>query len=91
MRLAPILAFTATLLFGFSARAGDTPAGAPDQSSPDKGTRQGGMSAAEAADQAREQTGGRVLRVREGPKGHQVKVLTPAGEVREIMVPLRKP
>jgi hypothetical protein len=90
MRLASILAFTATLLFGFSARAGDAPAGAPGQSSPDKGMRQWGMSAAEAADQAREQTGGRVLRVREGPKGHQVKVLTPTGEVREILVPVRK-
>jgi hypothetical protein len=91
MRLASILAFTATLLFGFSARAGDAPAGAPAQSSHDREMRQQGMSAAEAANQARQQTGGRVLRVREGPKGHQVKVLTPAGEIREILVPGRKP
>ncbi|WP_295437718.1 hypothetical protein [uncultured Thiodictyon sp.] len=44
-------------------------------------------SAAEAAEQARRQTGGRVLSVERGSGGWQVKVLTPAGEVRVVVIP----
>lgn len=48
--------------------------------------RGGGISADQAAAQVREQTGGRVLRVDRTSRGYRVKVLTPAGEVREIEV-----
>jgi hypothetical protein len=44
-------------------------------------------SAAEAAEQARRQTGGRVLSVERRGAGWQVKVLTPAGEVRVVFIP----
>jgi len=47
----------------------------------------GAASAAEAAEQARRQTGGRVLSVERGGGGWQVKVLTPAGEVRVVVIP----
>jgi hypothetical protein len=47
----------------------------------------GAASAAEAAEQARRQTGGRVLSVERGSGGWQVKVLTPAGEVRVVVIP----
>ena len=43
-------------------------------------------SAAEAAEEARRQTGGRVLSVERGNGGWQVRVLTPAGEVRVVFV-----
>jgi hypothetical protein len=43
--------------------------------------------AAEAAEQARLQTGGRVLSVERGSGGWQVRVLTPAGEVRVVFIP----
>ncbi|TVQ87611.1 MAG: hypothetical protein EA400_11150 [Chromatiaceae bacterium] len=48
--------------------------------------RGGGMTADQAAEQVRQQTGGRVLRVDRTGSGYRVKVLTPAGEVREIEV-----
>jgi hypothetical protein len=44
-------------------------------------------SAAEAAEQARRETGGRVLSVERRGAGWQVKVLTPAGEVRVVFIP----
>lgn len=44
-------------------------------------------SAAEAAEEARRQTGGRVLSVERSGGGWQVKVLTPAGEVRSVFIP----
>ena len=47
----------------------------------------GAASAAQAADQARRQTGGRVLSVREKAGGYEVKVLTPSGEVRSVFIP----
>ncbi len=46
-----------------------------------------GLSADQAAERVRKQTGGRVLRVDQTGDGYRVKVLTPAGEVREITVP----
>lgn len=59
----------------------------------DKG-RDGGQSgggsqitAAQAGEIARAQTGGRVLAVKPKKGGFRVKVLTPAGEVREVVVP----
>jgi hypothetical protein len=45
------------------------------------------MSAGQAADIARRQTGGRVLSVDGGQNGYRVKVLTPSGEVRYVSVP----
>ena len=47
----------------------------------------GAASAAEAAEAARRQTGGRVLSVERSGGGYQVKVLTPAGEVRVVFIP----
>jgi hypothetical protein len=45
------------------------------------------ISADQAAEIARRQSGGRVLAVRESRDGYQVKVLTPGGEVRYVFVP----
>lgn len=45
-----------------------------------------GMTADQAAERVRNQTGGRVLRVDSVGDGYRVKVLTPSGEVREITV-----
>jgi hypothetical protein len=47
---------------------------------------QAGISAAQAAEIARGRTGGRVLAVKPGGDGYQVKVLTPNGEVRYVPV-----
>ena len=47
-------------------------------------------SADEAAAQARQQTGGRVLRVREQGQSYEVKVLTPDGAVRNVRIPARR-
>lgn len=47
----------------------------------------GSMSAGQAAETARRQTGGRVLSVQGQSNGFRVKVLTPAGEVRYLSVP----
>lgn len=46
----------------------------------------GGLSADQAAERVRQQTGGRVLKVERAGDGYRVKVLTPAGEVREVVV-----
>lgn len=50
----------------------------------------GARDAREAAEQVRRQTKGRVLSVKEDGRGYQVKVLTPAGEVRSVRVPQKK-
>jgi len=53
------------------------------------GGRGGGgdqMTAAEAGAAARRQTGGRVLAIKPADGGYRVKVLTPAGEVRQVFV-----
>jgi hypothetical protein len=47
----------------------------------------GAASAAQAAEQVRRQTGGKVLSVREKGGGYEVKVLTPSGEVRSVFIP----
>jgi hypothetical protein len=47
----------------------------------------GASSAAQAAEQVRRQTGGKVLSVREKGGGYEVKVLTPSGEVRSVFIP----
>jgi hypothetical protein len=60
---------------------------------PDRGSysaereQQARISAAQAAEIARRQTGGRVLAVKESRDGFQVKVLTQAGDVRYVFVP----
>lgn len=51
---------------------------------------QGGrISAHEAGELARRQTGGRVLAVKPADGGYRVKVLTPSGEVRYVFIPDR--
>jgi hypothetical protein len=52
---------------------------------PDRGQAQG-LSSAQAAEIARKRTGGRVLSVKPASGGYRVKVLTPAGEVRNVQV-----
>ncbi len=47
----------------------------------------GAASPAQAAEQVRRQTGGKVLSVREQNGGYEVKVLTPSGEVRSVFIP----
>lgn len=47
----------------------------------------GASSAAQAAEQVRRQTGGKVLSVREKNGGYEVKVLTTSGEVRSVFIP----
>ena len=49
----------------------------------------GGLTAAQAGEMARRQTGGRVLAVTPGDGGYRVKVLTPQGEVRYVFIPGR--
>ncbi len=49
----------------------------------------GAASPGEAAEQARRQTGGRVLSVVRAGGGYQVKILTPTGEVRLVFIPAR--
>jgi hypothetical protein len=48
-----------------------------------------GISAAQAGEMARRQTGGRVLAVSPRDGGYRVKVLTPQGEVRYVIIPGR--
>jgi hypothetical protein len=52
---------------------------------PDRGQAQG-LSSAQAAEVARKRSGGRVLSVKPAPGGYRVKVLTPAGEVRNVQI-----
>ncbi len=46
-----------------------------------------GISAGQAAEAARRQTGGRVLAVKPSGGGYQVRVLTADGAVKQIFVP----
>lgn len=72
-------------------------AAVPEQGVADKGKGGAGsgrgqgnakaLSADQAAERVRKQTGGRVLRIDDAGNGYRIKVLTPAGEVREIAVP----
>jgi uncharacterized membrane protein YkoI len=85
----PILVLLAALALG----AGAPPAAQAQQRlAPDRGTysaerdREARISAAQAAEIARRQTGGRVLSVKESRDGYQVRVLTPRGEVRNVFV-----
>ena len=48
-----------------------------------------GITAAQAGEMARRQTGGRVLAVSPRDGGYRVKVLTPKGEVRYVFIPGR--
>lgn len=45
------------------------------------------VTAGQAAERVRRETGGRVLAVEEGGSGYRVRVLTPGGEVRSVRVP----
>jgi len=69
------------------AGAGAAQAAAPPRAMRLAGQGGGASSPAQAAEQVRRQTGGRVLSVREKGEGYEVKVLTPAGEVRSVFVP----
>jgi hypothetical protein len=52
-----------------------------------KGRGREGITAGEAAERVRKDTGGRVLSVEDGGNGYRVRVLTPKGEVRVVSVP----
>lgn len=84
----PLLALLALLV-----AAVPPAAQAQQRLAPDRGTysaereQAARISAAQAAEIARRQTGGRVLSVKESSDGYQVKVLTQAGEVRYVFVP----
>lgn len=52
-----------------------------------KGRGREGITAGEAAERVRKDTGGRVLSVEDGGNGYRVRVLTPKGEVRVVPVP----
>ena len=47
----------------------------------------GASSSAQAAEQAKRQTGGKVLSVRETDGGWEIKVLTASGEVLSVFIP----
>jgi uncharacterized membrane protein YkoI len=85
----PLLAIFAVLALGMAAPA----AQAQQRLAPDRGAYQnerqqaGRISAAQAAEIASRQTGGRVLSVKESRDGYQVKVLTQGGDVRYVFVP----
>jgi hypothetical protein len=68
----------------FASNAYDASGGRWQFAQRDPGRR---ISADQAAEIARRQSGGRVLAVRESRDGYQVKVLTPGGEVRYVFVP----
>lgn len=55
----------------------------------ERGGQGRGVTAAQASEMARRQTGGRVLAVTPSDGGYRVKVLTPKGEVRNVFVPGR--
>lgn len=57
-------------------RGGDAP----------RGGQGGGLTPAQAGEMARRQTGGRVLAVTPSNDGYRVKVLTPNGEVRYVLI-----
>lgn len=84
-----LLALLAALAIGV---AGAPAAQAQQRLAPDRGQysaereQAGRISAAQAAEIARRQTGGRVLAVKESRDGYQVKVLTQGGEVRYVFV-----
>jgi hypothetical protein len=60
---------------------------APGRERGGEGARaEGGLTAAQAGEIARQQTGGRVLGVTPSDGGFRVKVLTPQGEVRIVFV-----
>lgn len=52
-----------------------------------KGRGREGITAGEAAERVRKETGGRVLSVEGGGNGYRVRVLTPKGEVQVVRVP----
>ena len=85
----PLLAIFAVLALGMAAPATQ----AQQRLAPDRGAYQnerqqaGRISAAQAAEIASRQTGGRVLSVKESRDGYQVKVLTQGGDVRYVFVP----
>jgi hypothetical protein len=82
-RIAPLLAALplALALAAQEASAGGRHGGGR----PGHGHQQG-LSAGQAAEVARRQTGGRVLAVKPSKEGYRVKVLTPKGEVRYVPV-----
>ncbi|HSD62116.1 MAG TPA: hypothetical protein VLC55_14790 [Burkholderiales bacterium] len=86
----PLFALVAAVLaLGMAAPA----AQAQQRLAPDRGAysaerqQAARISAAQAAEIARRQTGGRVLSIKESRDGYQVKVLTQGGDVRYVFVP----
>jgi len=85
----PLLALFAVLALGMAAPAAQAQQRlAPDRRAYSADRQQAArISAAQAAEIARRQTGGRVLAVKESRDGYQVKVLTQGGDVRYVFVP----
>lgn len=83
-RLWVILGFMAVCCAGYAE-------GAPPKQLPEpvNGQLLDRISADQAASRVRKQTGGRVLGVETDDQRHRVKVLTPKGEVRRVLVPSR--
>jgi hypothetical protein len=73
------------LLFAVVVLTAPASAAPPDRSQV-PGQAGGSSSAAQAAEQVRRQTGGRILSVQERDGGYEVKVLTPSGEVRSVYI-----
>lgn len=73
-----------------AAASGNAVAGDRGRGDKERGANRGrGLSAAQAGEIARHRTGGRVLAVTAHNGGFRVKVLTPGGEVRQVIVPGR--
>ena len=79
-----------TLVFLTLYAAFETPLGAQPLQGVNS-TRQGELSEEQAAQLARQRTGGRVLSVQTTKDSYRVKVLTPQGEVRYVRVRAGKP
>jgi hypothetical protein len=75
------------MVWGGAGRHGRSVLGQRDGDDRGKGRGREGITAGEAAERVRKDTGGRVLSVEDGGNGYRVRVLTPKGEVRVVSVP----
>ena len=87
-----VIALTSLALPISGLAAGSSPGGLGRSAVPEQpvllaGRGGGASTSAEAAEQARRQTGGKVLSVSRSRGGYQVKVLTPKGEIRVVHIP----
>lgn len=85
-RLRTLPALAATLLLAAPIHAGARPPALPDVPAP-LYLAQAANSEREAAAQARQRYGGKVLRVKTGERAYEVRLLMPDGRVRHVDVP----